>query len=82
MASISIYGGSGIVVAGGLHLVALRTDRNAHRRNLHTAIRSYVLLASVIEIDERLNVLVIEKHVNRFGIMSGIEKHFCLPCPR
>lgn len=76
MASISTCGGSGIVVAIGLHLVVLRTDWNARGRYLHTALRSDVLLASVVEINEGLDVLVIEKRINLFGIMCGIEKHF------
>lgn len=59
-----------------LHLVAFRTNRNACRGNLDVAVRCRILLAAVVEIDERLDVLMIEKQIDGFRIMGGIEKHF------
>jgi hypothetical protein len=35
-----------------------------------------VLLVPFIEIDDRFSFLMSEKWINRFSIMSGIEKHF------
>lgn len=66
----------GFVKANGFHLVALRTNRETGRRNVDVVVRCRILLAAVVKVDEGLNVLVIKKHVNRFGIMGGIEKHF------
>ncbi|MCY9668253.1 hypothetical protein M5X11_25570 [Paenibacillus alginolyticus] len=66
----------GFVVAIRFHFVSLWADGNAHGRDSDVAVPSRILLASVVKIDERLDVLVIEKQINRFGIMTGIEEHF------
>lgn len=58
-----------------LHFVAFRTDRNTRWRNVNVTFRRRILLAAVIKIDEGLDVLMIQKHVNRLSIMSGIEQH-------
>jgi hypothetical protein len=65
----------GFIESIRLHRVPLRADRNACRRNLDAGVRSRILLATVVEINEGFDGLVIKKQVDRFRIMSGIKKH-------
>ncbi|QDY82831.1 hypothetical protein FQU75_05180 [Paenibacillus polymyxa] len=48
-----------------LHLVSFRTDRGVGRRNLDVTVCCRILLAVIFEINARLDVLVIEKQIDR-----------------
>lgn len=56
---------AGVVVAVVIHGLARRADRNAFRRSLNVLARFQIFRASFIEINERLDALVLQQVVDR-----------------
>jgi hypothetical protein len=65
----------GFIKSVGLHFFSLGAYGNACWGDLDVTVRGCILLAAVVQIDEGLDVLVIQKEIDRLRIMSGIEQH-------
>ncbi len=66
----------GVAVTVVFHLQADGTDRYARRGDLDIAVSCRILLTAVIEVNKRLDVLVIKQKINGLCIVGGIQQHF------
>ncbi|MFC9706753.1 hypothetical protein ACFTRD_01180 [Paenibacillus sp. NPDC056933] len=66
----------GMIEAVGFHFLAYKADWDSPGRNLHIAFSFQIFGATLIEIKERLNPLMLQKIIDSPCIVSSIKEHF------
>lgn len=66
----------GMVEAVGFHFLACKADWDPLGRNLHIVFSFQIFGDTLIEINERLNPLMLQKIIDSTCIVSSIKEHF------